>query len=64
MQLVADAHAAGQRTRLWDTPDHRGTARDNLWATLLDAGVDYLNTDDLSGARDFLLARADQPNGE
>lgn len=57
VQLVADAHAAGQRTRLWDTPDRRGPERDNLWSTLLDVGVDYLNTDDLSGARDFLLAR-------
>lgn len=57
VHLVADAHAAGQRTRLWDTPDRPGPARDNLWATLLDAGVDYLNTDDLSGARAFLLAR-------
>lgn len=57
VQLVAAAHAAGQRTRLWDTFDRRGPDRDNLWATLLDAGVDYLNTDDLSGAREFLLAR-------
>lgn len=56
-RLVVDTHAAGQRTRLWDTPERRGPARDNLWTTLLDAGVDYLNTDDLSGAREFLLAR-------
>lgn len=57
VRLVADAHAAGQRTRLWDTPDRPGPARDNLWTTLLEAGVDYLNTDDLGGAREFLLAR-------
>lgn len=57
VELVARAHAADQRTRLWDTPDRGGPDRDNLWSTLLDAGVDYLNTDDLSGARDFLLAR-------
>lgn len=57
VRLVGDAHAAAQRTRLWDTPDRRGAARDRLWATLLDAGVDYLNTDDLAGAREFLLTR-------
>ncbi len=64
VRLVDRSHAAGQRTRLWDTPDRRGAARDNLWATLLDAGVDYLNTDDLSGARDFLLARPSRSDGE
>lgn len=55
--FVADAHARGQRVRFWDTPDRRRPARDAVWATLLDAGVDLLDTDDLHGLRDFLLAR-------
>ncbi|WP_265447086.1 phosphatidylinositol-specific phospholipase C/glycerophosphodiester phosphodiesterase family protein [Flexivirga meconopsidis] len=55
--LVDSAHARGQQVRFWGTPDGRGTTRDNLWDTLLEAGVDYLNTDDLTGARDFLLHR-------
>lgn len=52
--LVRSAHARGQRARFWDTPDTPGPARDNLWRTLLEAGVDFLNTDDLSGAEGFL----------
>lgn len=55
--FVADAHARGQRVRFWDTPDRPGRARSTVWSTLLDAGVDLIDTDDLSGLRDFLLAR-------
>lgn len=55
--LVRQAHARGQRVRFWDTPDAPGPARDNLWSTLLDAGVDYLNTDDLAGVKGFLQQR-------
>lgn len=62
-RMVADAHSRGQRVRFWDTPDRPGPARDTLWATLLDAGVDHLDTDDLSGARDFLRARAPRRRG-
>lgn len=47
------AHAAGRRLRLWNTPDTAGPARDRLWCALLAAGVDWLNTDDLDGLRDF-----------
>lgn len=56
-QWVSDAHARGQRTRFWGTPDLPLPSRERLWATLLDAGVDHLNTDDLAGLQKFLLAR-------
>ncbi|MET8945225.1 phosphatidylinositol-specific phospholipase C/glycerophosphodiester phosphodiesterase family protein [Streptomyces sp. NPDC004542] len=55
--IVADAHAHGQRVRFWATPDTAGPARDALWAELLAAGVDYVNTDDLAGLEAFLDAR-------
>ncbi|MGX8909524.1 phosphatidylinositol-specific phospholipase C/glycerophosphodiester phosphodiesterase family protein [Streptomyces netropsis] len=55
-RIVAAAHAAGQRVRFWATPDEPGPARDALWRELLDAGVDYLNTDDLAGLEAFLRA--------
>ncbi|MFF5253424.1 phosphatidylinositol-specific phospholipase C/glycerophosphodiester phosphodiesterase family protein [Streptomyces leeuwenhoekii] len=55
--LVATAHARGQRMRFWATPDTPGPARDALWAELLAAGVDHLNTDDLAGLAAFLDAR-------
>ncbi len=42
--------------RFWATPDLAGPARDALWAELLAAGVDYLNTDDLAGLEAFLDA--------
>ncbi|MER6631263.1 phosphatidylinositol-specific phospholipase C/glycerophosphodiester phosphodiesterase family protein [Streptomyces sp. NPDC000987] len=54
--IVQQAHARGQKVRFWATPDLAGPARDALWAELLAAGVDYLNTDDLAGPESFLDA--------
>lgn len=58
-RLVSDAHQQGRKIRFWATPDHRGNARAAVWALLCDVGVDYINTDDLTGLADFLLARHD-----
>jgi glycerophosphoryl diester phosphodiesterase len=55
--IVRTAHARGQRVRFWATPDQPGPARDAVWAELLAAGVDHLNTDDLAGLEAFLDAR-------
>ncbi|MFG3100755.1 phosphatidylinositol-specific phospholipase C/glycerophosphodiester phosphodiesterase family protein [Streptomyces sp. NPDC048182] len=55
--LVAAAHARRQRVRFWATPDTPGPARDAVWSELLAAGVDHLNTDDLTGLEAFLDAR-------
>ncbi|MFI9548079.1 phosphatidylinositol-specific phospholipase C/glycerophosphodiester phosphodiesterase family protein [Streptomyces sp. NPDC052016] len=55
--IVGAAHRRGQKVRFWATPDVPGPARDALWGELLDAGVDYLNTDDLAGLEAFLDAR-------
>ncbi|MFD7695742.1 phosphatidylinositol-specific phospholipase C/glycerophosphodiester phosphodiesterase family protein [Streptomyces sp. NPDC059805] len=52
--LTGAAHARGQSVRFWATPDTPGPARDALWAELLAAGVDHLNTDDLAGLEAFL----------
>ncbi|MFD7567177.1 phosphatidylinositol-specific phospholipase C/glycerophosphodiester phosphodiesterase family protein [Streptomyces tendae] len=54
--IVGAAHARGQRVRFWATPDVAGPARDAVWAELLAAGVDHLNTDDLAGLEAFLDA--------
>lgn len=54
--IVGAAHARGQKVRFWATPDLPGPARDALWAELLAAGVDHLNTDDLAGLEAFLDA--------
>lgn len=51
-QLVERAHEQGRRLRLWATPDNPA-----MWTALRDAGVDYLNTDDLVGLEKFLLDR-------
>ncbi|AXQ27189.1 hypothetical protein D0B54_00115 [Solimonas sp. K1W22B-7] len=50
---VRRTHAAGRKLRLYGTPDAPGEARDRLWCTLLAEGVDWLNTDDLDGLREF-----------
>jgi len=51
-QLVDKTHSQGRRLRFWATPDNPET-----WATLYDAGVDLINTDDLEGLKQFLLDR-------
>ncbi|MCX4760300.1 phosphatidylinositol-specific phospholipase C/glycerophosphodiester phosphodiesterase family protein [Streptomyces sp. NBC_01275] len=55
--IVGAAHTRGQQVRFWATPDVAGPDRDALWAELLAADVDYLNTDDLAGLETFLDAR-------
>ncbi|MGW8063091.1 phosphatidylinositol-specific phospholipase C/glycerophosphodiester phosphodiesterase family protein [Streptomyces ziwulingensis] len=57
--IVGAAHARGQRVRFWGTPDLAGPARDAVWAELLSAGADHLNTDDLAGLEAFLDAHRD-----
>jgi hypothetical protein len=58
----AHAHENGQLIRFWATPDIPGKEREAFWTELLEAGVDLVNTDDLSGLRAFLLARGDESN--
>ncbi|MCC8339943.1 phosphatidylinositol-specific phospholipase C/glycerophosphodiester phosphodiesterase family protein [Streptomyces sp. R1] len=59
-EIVGAAHARGQRVRFWATPDAAGPARDAVWAELVAAGVDHLNTDDLAGLEAFLDARRER----
>ena len=49
-EIVTGAHAAGRVVRFWATPEDPA-----VWKTLLEAGVDLVNTDDLPGLRKFLL---------
>ena len=49
-QLVTRTHAEGKKLRLWAIPDQK-----NAWATLQEAGIDLINTDDLPGLKAFLL---------
>jgi len=44
--------------RFWATPDIAGKERDAVWTELLEAGVDLINTDDLTGLRAFLFLYA------
>lgn len=55
--IVATAHRAGYRVRFWETPDVPGAPREAVWAALVAAGVDHLNTDDLHGLEYFLRHR-------
>jgi hypothetical protein len=54
--IVEKAHAKGRRIRFWSTPDKPSANREALWTELHEAGVDLLNTDDLSGLKNFLIA--------
>jgi hypothetical protein len=54
--IVQMAHKKGRRVRFWATPDNPSPTREALWSELLAAGVDLLNTDDLKGLQQFLLA--------
>lgn len=50
---VERAHAQGRQVRFWNTPD-----RPEVWGALLDAGVDWIGTDDLAGLQRFFAERA------
>ncbi|MFC5412059.1 histidinol-phosphatase [Larkinella bovis] len=49
-QLVQRVHAEGKKLRLWACPEDPV-----VWAKLREAGADFLSTDQLELARDFLL---------
>ena len=51
-KLVNAAHASSRKIRFWATPETPAA-----WKELADAGVDLINTDDLTGLREFLLAQ-------
>ena len=55
-EIVQMAHEKGRIVRFWSTPDNPSPAREALWREILSAGVDLINTDDLKGLRQFLLA--------
>jgi hypothetical protein len=58
--IVATAHATGQRVRFWATPE-QAPAREAVWQELLAARVDYINTDHLDALQDFLLRHDTRP---
>lgn len=47
--LVEVAHDKGRRVRFYGAPDTEA-----IWRASLEAGVDYINTDDLTGLARFL----------
>ncbi|MGD1889049.1 MAG: phosphatidylinositol-specific phospholipase C/glycerophosphodiester phosphodiesterase family protein [Cyclobacteriaceae bacterium] len=51
-KLTKQAHQEGKKVRLWATPENQ-----LVWQTLLDAGVDLINTDQLSELQQFLNQR-------
>lgn len=51
--LTRQAHAEGKQVRLWATPE-----QESLWTTLLNAGVDYINTDELARLQAYLQKRS------
>ena len=51
-KIVAKTHTQGHRLRFWNTPD-----KPEVWKVLFDAGVDLINTDNLSGLQKFLLSQ-------
>ncbi|KAL5614300.1 hypothetical protein BROUX41_004408 [Berkeleyomyces rouxiae] len=54
---VKQAHERGLKMRFWSQPSWPVLVRERLWGDLLDAGVDYLNVDDLQGANEWLAKR-------
>jgi len=52
-QIVEQAHQKGRRVRFWGMPDSP-----TVWRALASAGVDLINTDDLSGLGQFLRNRS------
>lgn len=49
MKRVAEAHSHGQKIRFWASPDNEA-----MWQTLLQARVDYINTDRVANLAQWL----------
>ncbi|WP_420385158.1 phosphatidylinositol-specific phospholipase C/glycerophosphodiester phosphodiesterase family protein [Roseivirga sp.] len=50
IQVIQLAHSEGKKVRFWAIPDEP-----NTWKTLIELGVDFINTDKLSEFRQFIL---------
>ena len=57
--IVRLSHEKGRLVRFWATPDTPSVEREALWNALVSADVDVINTDDLCGLQQYLLARLD-----
>ncbi|MDO5977349.1 FN3 associated domain-containing protein [Flavivirga spongiicola] len=53
LKLVKDTHEQGRILRFWDNPDINTTYGENFWNTILDLGVDIINTDAPKAIKDF-----------
>jgi Glycerophosphoryl diester phosphodiesterase family len=51
-ELAQRVHAEGRKLRLWAIPDN-----DLAWSALLEAGVDFINTDRLKEFHQFMVAK-------
>ncbi len=51
-RIVEHCHAYGRRVRFWGTPDD-----ERFWQVAYEAGVDFLQTDDLKRLHRFLISR-------
>lgn len=52
LELAQRVHAEGRMLRLWAIPDN-----DLAWSALLEAGVDFINTDQLKEFHQFMVAK-------
>jgi len=52
LKLVKTAHRQGKKVRLWASPEN-----ENVWRELLNCGVDYINTDQLTRLKTFCDAQ-------
>lgn len=50
--VIQQVHSQGKKVRFWATPDNI-----NSWKTLMNLGVDYINTDHLASIGRFLRSR-------
>jgi len=55
--IVRISHDNGRLVRFWATPDTPSPEREAMWNALVFADVDVINTDDLCGLQQYLLAR-------
>lgn len=53
-ELVTKTHKEGRKLRFWATSDNH-----RVWDVLYEAGVDYLNADDLASVQTFLQKKLD-----
>lgn len=61
-RIITEAHANNQKVRFWSTPEGNDSINSHIWSELVNADVDFINTDHQKELHDWLLENDPTPS--